>query len=192
MMDGKELYLRYRDKVLFYIRARVENEQDAEDLCSTVFMKAWAHLPDYDGQRSSVSTWLFSIARNAVIDFYRARRPTAELDETVPVPERDMELEALADALEALSERERDVIVLDPDAEDPWDNTVKVSHVQLGDYYVLPYGVGLNTGGDEPKYYVLGHDFDDEAEREPALQSLQDEGRQILYEDEHLTVLAWP
>ncbi len=112
MMDGKELYLRYRDKLLFYIRARVENEQDAEDLCSTVFMKAWAHLPDYDGQRSSVSTWLFSIAHNVVIDFYRARRPTAELDEAVPAPERDMELEALAEALEALSERERDVIVL--------------------------------------------------------------------------------
>ena len=54
----------------------------------------------------------FSIARNAVIDFYRARRPTAELDETVPAPERDVELEALAEALEALSERERDVIVL--------------------------------------------------------------------------------
>ena len=112
MMDGEELYLRYRDKILSYIRARVENEQDAEDLCSTVFMKAWANLPDYDGQRSSVSTWLFSIARNVVIDFYRARRPTAELDETVPAPERDVELEALAEALEALSERERDVIVL--------------------------------------------------------------------------------
>ena len=112
MMDGEELYLRYRDKVLAYIRARVKNEQDAEDLCSTVFMKAWANLPDYDGQRSSVSTWLFSIAHNAIIDFYRGQRPEAELDETVPAPERDPELEALAEALEALPERERDVIVL--------------------------------------------------------------------------------
>ena len=112
MMDGEELYRGYRDKVLAYIRARVDNEQDAEDLCSTVFMKAWANLPDYDGQRSSVSTWLFSIARNAIIDFRRARRPAAVLDETVPAPEEDPELEALAEALEALPERERDVIVL--------------------------------------------------------------------------------
>ena len=85
-----------------------------------------------------------------------------------------------------------DVIVLDPDAEDPWDNTVKLSHVQLGDYYVMPYGVGLNTGWDEPKYLVLGYEFDDEAEREPTIQGLLDDGRQIIYEDEHLTVLAWP
>lgn len=112
MMDGEELYRQYRGKVLAYIRARVANEQDAEDLCSTVFMKAWAKLPDFDGQRSSVSTWLFSIAHNAVIDHYRARRPTAELDESLPTPEPDMELEALAQALEALPERERDVIVL--------------------------------------------------------------------------------
>lgn len=112
MIDGEELYRQYSGKVLAYIRARVDNEQDAEDLCSTVFMKAWANLPDYDGERASVSTWLFSIAHNAVVDHLRARRPSAELTETIPAPERDPELEALAQALESLPDRERDVIVL--------------------------------------------------------------------------------
>lgn len=112
MIDGEELYRQYSGKVLAYIRARVDNEQDAEDLCSTVFMKAWANLPDYDGERASVSTWLFSIAHNAVVDHLRARRPSAELTETIPAPERDPELEALAQALESLPARERDVIVL--------------------------------------------------------------------------------
>ena len=112
MIDGEELYRQYSGKVLAYIRARVDNEQDAEDLCSTVFMKAWANLPDYDGERASVSTWLFSLAHNAVVDHLRARRPSAELTETIPAPERDPELEALAQALESLPARERDVIVL--------------------------------------------------------------------------------
>ena len=111
-MDGEELYRRYRDKVLAYIRARVDNEQDAEDLCSAVFMKAWTKLPDYDGQRAAVSTWLFTIAHNTVVDFLRSRRPSAELTDTIPAPERDPELEALAEALEAIPLRERDVIVL--------------------------------------------------------------------------------
>lgn len=112
MIDGEELYRQYSGKVLAYIRARVDNEQDAEDLCSTVFMKAWANLPDYDGERASVSTWLFSIAHNAVVDHLRSRRPSAELTETIPAPERDPELEALAQAMESLPVRERDVIVL--------------------------------------------------------------------------------
>ncbi len=111
-LDGEELYRRFYPKVQGYIRARVQNQQDAEDLCSTVFMKVYAQLDSYDESRASLSTWIYAITRNTVTDFLRLQRPAAELDETVPAPEADPELEALADALEALPARERDLVIL--------------------------------------------------------------------------------
>ncbi len=111
-LDGEELYRRFFPKVQGYIRARVQNQQDAEDLCSTVFMKVYAQLDSYDESRASLSTWIYAITRNTVADFLRLQRPAAELDETLPAPEADPELEGLADALEALPARERDLVIL--------------------------------------------------------------------------------
>ena len=111
-LDGEELYRRFFPKVQGYIRARVQNQQDAEDLCSTVFMKVYAQLDSYDESRASLSTWIYAITRNTVADFLRLQHPTGELDETLPAPENDQELEDLADALEALPARERDLVIL--------------------------------------------------------------------------------
>ena len=111
-LDGEELYRRFYPKVQGYIRARVQNQQDAEDLCSTVFMKVYAQLDSYDETRASLSTWIYAITRNTVADHLRLQRLVAELDEALPAPEADPELEDLADALEALPARERDLVIL--------------------------------------------------------------------------------
>jgi RNA polymerase sigma-70 factor (ECF subfamily) len=46
---------------------------DAEDLAQQVFLKAYDHLNDFD-QKLKLSTWLFRIARNQVIDFWRRKK----------------------------------------------------------------------------------------------------------------------
>lgn len=59
------------------------SHEDAEDLIQQVFLKAYDHLNDFDPELK-LSTWLFSIARNEVIDFWRrqkARPKQNELDE---------------------------------------------------------------------------------------------------------------
>lgn len=59
------------------------SHEDAEDLIQQVFLKAYDHLNDFDPELK-LSTWLFSIARNEVIDFWRrqkARPKQSELDE---------------------------------------------------------------------------------------------------------------
>ena len=103
--------MEYSDKVLRYVRSKISDPQDAEDVCASVFLKV---------QRgSSLSTWIYSIAHNAVIDFYRRSRETAPLDEEIACTEDGFEdiynnetLNTLASALENLSPRERDVIIL--------------------------------------------------------------------------------
>lgn len=118
--EGREaIYLECEPKVRRYIAARVANPQDAEDLTSEVFLKVYRQLDCFDESRAAVSTWVYAITRNAVIDYYRTRRIQSEVPETLAAGG-DMEeaifradtLEALAVALEALDERRRDIIIL--------------------------------------------------------------------------------
>ena len=64
-------------------------------------------------QKASVSTWIYTITANTVKDFYKTRREFCELSEAdgVAVPEQE-DLSDLAEALQRLSQRERDVIIL--------------------------------------------------------------------------------
>ena len=118
--DEKErLYVEYREKVLSYIRSRVFNADDVEDLCEDVFVKAFGASDSFDPSKASAGTWLYSITRNTVIDYCRRFRPTGEIPEEIPdgaLPEDailDAEtLEELAAALEKLPAELTDIIVL--------------------------------------------------------------------------------
>ena len=72
------LYRDYREKVDRYVKSRVADRQDAEDLVEDVFVKACARLGQYDPDRAAPGTWLYAIARNAVVDYFRARGARGE------------------------------------------------------------------------------------------------------------------
>jgi RNA polymerase sigma-70 factor, ECF subfamily len=59
----------------------IGNETNAEDLLSEVFLDVWRQADRFEG-RSSVSTWLMSIARFKALSA-RRRRTEAELDEKI-------------------------------------------------------------------------------------------------------------
>lgn len=54
--------------------------QDAEDVLQTTFLKAFQHLPTFEG-RSSLSTWLYRIAANEALMLLRRKKPDFSLDE---------------------------------------------------------------------------------------------------------------
>lgn len=72
------VYERYSDRIYGYCLRRTNNVQEAEDLTSQVFERAMANLDSFRG--GSAAAWLFRIARNAVIDHVRRRRPDVSLD----------------------------------------------------------------------------------------------------------------
>ena len=74
------LYLRYLDRVYWYLRARTPSEEDAADLTQQVFLQALAALPCYRQHSVPFTAWLFRIARNVAIDFQRRRRATVAWD----------------------------------------------------------------------------------------------------------------
>ncbi len=114
------LYDEYYDKVFVYIARRVRNSGNAEDLTADVFFKAFA--TPYDPRLASFSTYVFTIARNALKNYYRdtAKRQIQVSDETgFDLPgDTDLldglatqeEYAALQAALTELPERQYDIV----------------------------------------------------------------------------------
>ena len=116
-MDAGQIYIEYQPKVRDYVRGRIQDPHDAEDLVSAVFMKVVKKLDSYDPAKASVSTWVYAITRNTVTDYFRTRRSTVSFEdymlEEVPASQlTDDTLGSLAEALMSLKAKERDLIVL--------------------------------------------------------------------------------
>lgn len=120
---AESLYLTYKDRIYGYIFCRVKNPQEAEDVLSEVFYKIVKSFDTYDPAKASVSTWIYTVTRNTVLNYFRKPRNAGgefleaeKLPDLSPLPDeiilREEEREALISALEQLPQRERDVIIL--------------------------------------------------------------------------------
>ncbi|HEX8710593.1 MAG TPA: sigma-70 family RNA polymerase sigma factor [Terracidiphilus sp.] len=76
-----ELIVRYQHRLLRYLLFLTGNRELAEDLFQDVWMRVLVRGAQFNG-RARFETWLFTIARNLVID-HRRKRTLASLDELV-------------------------------------------------------------------------------------------------------------
>lgn len=130
----QQTVLQERSRLLNFIRKRVPDDADAEDLVQDVFLQ-YANHYDLVSPIRQVTSWLFTVARNKIIDFYRKKRPItlsqlshprAAEDEDAPYLEeiyfedatdpgqvllRQSVWEALQEALADLPAGQRDVFV---------------------------------------------------------------------------------
>ena len=79
MIHAEQIYADYYPKVSAYVRSKIANHHDAEDLVSAVFAKVVQKLDSYDPQKASLSTWVYTITRNTVTDFFRTHRTMVAL-----------------------------------------------------------------------------------------------------------------
>ncbi len=117
-----KLYEEYMPRVYRYVVARVNCQAEAEDLTEQVFMKALESGPSYRWRGTPTGAWLFRIARNQVIDYWRTNKSSRNLplDEGIvdgaDGPERMAELSEdirrLNDAMTLLTDAQREVIHL--------------------------------------------------------------------------------
>lgn len=125
----ENIYQEYHQKVCRFVLKKVSDSEISEDLVSDIFLKIAANLNRYDAQKSALSTWIYTISSNTVLDYYRTRRIHSELPEengengampqilvsTSPLDSNLLAEEALtelATALETLPQRSRDLIIL--------------------------------------------------------------------------------
>ena len=109
-----KVYTEYKEKVMRYMLKKVQNPHDAEDLTSEVFLKVFKSIESFDENKASISTWIYTVARNTVIDYYRTRKDTAELDENLTAENADTSLfkNEMLEALAAALERSRNIVIL--------------------------------------------------------------------------------
>ena len=85
-----ELYELYFDRIFKFIYYRVSHKEVAEDLTEDVFIKAWVNIKTV--KENSFSGWLYQIAKNKVIDYYRQKKVTVNLEEIQNILESDENL----------------------------------------------------------------------------------------------------
>lgn len=116
-----ELYRLFLDSIYRFIYYLVGDEFLAEDITQNTFLKAWNSLPNYNLERGTFQSYLYTIARNLVIDNQRKRK-TYSLEglegviEADANPEREAwrseSMQKVRDALKDLPDFDRQLVIL--------------------------------------------------------------------------------
>jgi RNA polymerase sigma-70 factor (ECF subfamily) len=112
-------------RVYAYVRYRVANLQEAEDLTSEIMERALTHLETYDRRKGAFSTWLFRIAHNTFVNYLKRQQRQSQyqadlgdgledLAVEAPSPEqaavRKEEIAHLLACLRTLSPRQQEIL----------------------------------------------------------------------------------
>ena len=93
----------------------------ADDLTAETFEKAWKHRRQYNQTIAGFGTWLFSIARNVSIDYFRRKQNHSRINEMnldfnfdsiEESVEQSEDLSQLIQLLDGLSEHEKELVAL--------------------------------------------------------------------------------
>lgn len=82
-----DLYERYLNQIYRYIFYRVSDPGLAEDFTETVFLRVWENLSSFQKDRISFKGWLFRVAHNLLVDYYRTRKQQQSLDDDFDLPD---------------------------------------------------------------------------------------------------------
>jgi RNA polymerase sigma-70 factor (ECF subfamily) len=152
-----EVVNRYKNKIYSYLYRMLGNPADAEDLTQEVFVRLYTSLDSFRSQ-SSLNTWLFRIAGNLCIDYFRRSKKhraiaysldepvsseTAEtgesgheLPDSTYEPHRLFEQKELSEhiqqALEQMPEKLRSVLLLHDIEGLPYEEIAQVIECPLG------------------------------------------------------------
>jgi RNA polymerase sigma-70 factor (ECF subfamily) len=139
----RELYETYGPRVKAYMMRRGADAGTAEDLAQETLLTVWRKAALYVDDKGSMTTWVFTIARNLRIDRLRREVPWQELPEWRLA---EASSEALPD--EALAEKERQLRVqaalaaLPPDQQEVVSLSFLegLSHSEIAERLALPLG----------------------------------------------------
>jgi len=96
-----QIYDNYIDKIYRFIFLKVNSQEITQDLCSETFLRAWKSFKDGNKKIDNPNAFLYQIARNLIIDYYRDKGRTQIVSaDYVPVvdPNQDLEKKTFQDS----------------------------------------------------------------------------------------------
>lgn len=121
--EFSRIYDKYIEKIYRFIFLKVNSKETAEDLTSETFLRAWEIFKNGNPEIENISAFLYQIARNLVIDFYREKNKTsvfsADLGYPIIDPRQNLEekiklnsdLELIRKAISELNEDYQNAII---------------------------------------------------------------------------------
>ena len=113
------IYDYFSSRLFKFIYLRVGHKEVAEDILADSFVKAWIKIKQVNSHKA-LSSWIFQIAKNNIIDYYRVRKSTIALEDVEqtledavnPVDETDLRLDQkrILQALDFLPKDQQQVI----------------------------------------------------------------------------------
>ena len=131
MEEFRSILAQYQDKVFRLACTMLGNESQAEDAAQETFVKVWKGLSKFRGE-SSVSTWIFTIARRTCLDAIKSRKKTVGLEMVIEKPRLErggLDVDAL---LLELPEKAREAVVLFYLEDRSYEEVARTMEVPMG------------------------------------------------------------
>jgi RNA polymerase sigma-70 factor (ECF subfamily) len=117
-----KIYDQYINKIYRFVYLKVDSQETAEDITSKVFLRGWEVFKADSGAIKNPGAFLYQIARNNVVDHYRAKGRTQVIPDIVPqlsdpganaheVAILGSDLEVVKKAMQGLKKEYQDVII---------------------------------------------------------------------------------
>jgi RNA polymerase sigma-70 factor, ECF subfamily len=139
-MEIGAIYSELHTSLLAYIKSKIRSKEDAEDILQNVFIKIASNIDSLSDDKK-LTSWIYSITRNAIIDYYRSKasKRTNTLDENLEesLPEESSTdntkgLDLCLSGLIAQLPEDYKTIILDSELKG-------ISQKELAEKYNMPY-----------------------------------------------------
>ena len=81
MNTSEKVWQEYHPRLRAFVKSRIPDDMTADDVLQNVFLKMHTGLASLK-DATKLQSWLYQIARNAIIDYYRSQKPTVEIPES--------------------------------------------------------------------------------------------------------------
>lgn len=145
-----EIYKLYVDDIYRFIYFKVGHKEEAQDISSNVFLKAWDYIILNKVDKSkNLKALFYKIARNSIVDYYRSKKDTSPLKSLENTDLKDIkqdpqavveikhDYERILKLLNNLKEEYKEVIILKHINELNWDEISQALGKSKGSLRVL-------------------------------------------------------
>jgi RNA polymerase sigma-70 factor, ECF subfamily len=91
-MEVTTIYKQFHSELLGYVRSKIRSKEDAEDILQNVFISISSNV-DKLNEDVKIKNWIFTITRNAIIDYYRINATRKKMGMTEAIDENILDTE---------------------------------------------------------------------------------------------------